>query len=389
MDQHICAPYELLQGKLASLGKTASSVEVVLEIRNDYEQRLLLPGIPAEVFLIQRILTLARSGVPLRIVWDSAIARSFAVSAPLFPLLAVLVSLQGAIHQVNGLSSTMAEEFALAARKVISQYKLKKDFFSTTQILLCDDSRGYGRPVDLYDQTSGHLRSREDFETLVLEVLSTQLGEAVRDKTAYQSGVPLGVIVAELFENTHIHGRLSLNGGLLGTNSIRGLVFKRVTLDRPPPLGSPKGTPAVSVDFLEVSVFDTGIGYFTAFTREQIAIETELGFEWKVLHNCLERHYHTEIEDKRPGHRAMGLAEVLRVIQALKGRIDVRTGRLFAYRTFIDGDIQAQMQERDSRFAHIEWPRPRMLDVEKKYVAIPSQHDEVAGTAIRIIVPLT
>jgi hypothetical protein len=83
----------------------------------------------------------------------------------------------------------------------------------------------------------------------------------------------------------------------------------------------------------------------------------------------------------------MGLYEVLRAIQSLKGRVEIRTGRLFAYRTFLDGQVQAQMQPM-ATMAHFAWPKPRLLDVEKKYVAVPSKQDALVGTSVRVVVPL-
>lgn len=79
---------------------------------------------------------------------------------------------------------------------------------------------------------------------------------------------------------------------------------------------------------------------------------------------------------------------MLRAIQALKGRIEIRTGRLFAYRTFLDGELQAQMQPR-TEFSRLAWPVPKLLDVGKKYVANPSANEHLIGASVRIIVPLT
>jgi hypothetical protein len=41
----------------------------------------------------------------------------------------------------------------------------------------------------------------------------------------------------------------------------------------------------------------------------------------------------------------MGLYEVLRALQTLKGYIEIRTGRLFAQRTFFEGALQPQMKK--------------------------------------------
>ena len=355
----------------------------------DYETLMAAPGLPSEVFAIQRLLTLTRSGIQVRASWHPAIATRAKISVSLFPLLAVLLSLQSARHHIEGKSAEEALEFTTEARKAIAKYRLTNDLFSLSQIVLCNDSRGQGRPPDLYDKASGAVARRENFETLVLDVLARHVPTEVQQTNAFKNAKALGVIVAELFENTDMHGRFDLSGKLLAPDAMRGLAFKRIKITKPSPKSSGHDHSAEIMDCMEVLIFDTGLGYYPSYTRRPIEPDTSLKEEWQVLHNCLERHYFPDVDDGRAGHRAMGLTEVLRSVQALRGRIEVRTGRLYAYRTFMDGDLQAQMEEVSSRFAHISWPRPRMLDVEKRYVAIPSSHDIVVGTAVRVVVPLS
>ena len=130
------------------------------------------------------------------------------------------------------------------------------------------------------------------------------------------------------------------------------------------------------------------MGYLQSFTREPLTDQTDLAFEWKVFHNCLERHHDPELRDTRAAHRGMGLAEVLRALQQLEGRIEIRTGRLFAQRTFLPGELQAMMAPISSPWAHRRWPIPKMLDYQKKYVGVPTKHAPVVGTAARVIIPL-
>lgn len=367
--------------------QAASGVQVRLFVPDDYEDLLAAARGQSEVIGIQRLLTLARSGASLRVSWQPGIAKKALASASIYPLLAVLLLVQDAEHwlvQVNGDESRLAIE---SVRRSIVRHRLTKDFFADSDIVVCADSLGEGLPADLYDRSLRRLRSREDFETLVVDALSAQRRGSIGSATSYSSVTALGVIVAELFENTDMHAKLDLNGRPLKSDSIRGLTFKRVALEVPPDKGASKDSTPKVVECFEVSVFDSGLGYYPSYTRQPLEATVALRDEWKVLHNCLERHYHPELVDGRAGHRAMGLYEVLRAIQSLKGRIEIRTGRLYAYRTFLDSQVQAQMHSM-AAMAHIAWPKPRLLDVEKKYVAVPSEHGAIVGTSVRVVVPL-
>lgn len=364
---------------------------VLLVIPSDFNKQLDdSDGSFGEVFAIQIILTLARSEVPLRISWCSDTVEKLLDSAATQPLVAVLASLEAAQHETS--NSTVKEalpKLLLNARKLLAKYRLKADLFSDRQIVLCTDSRGHSYPPDLYE-VGDRIRSRDDFEGLVQDILLGQLANLSETNVAYRFSSALGVIVAELFENTHLHGRFDLGGTLLKPDAMRGLVFKRVKLDLPVPVvvdGKHKATRQIK-ECLEISVFDTGVGYLQSFTRVPFNTEIELSFEWKVLHKCLERHHSPEVSDIRPSHRGMGLAEVLRALQELQGRIEVRTGRLFAQRTFLPGELQAQMQPLSSPLAYRKQPVPKMLDYQKKYVGIPTENHSVVGAAVRVIVPL-
>jgi hypothetical protein len=343
-----------------------------------------------EVFAIQVVLTLARSGVPLLVRWSSDVAIAQMGSAATNPLVAVLVSIEGARHQVDGgISEAELQKSLVAARKFLVKYRLQADFFSDRQIALCADSRGYSYPPDLYE-ADARLKSREDFEGLIQDVLVGQLGNLADTAESYRLSSILGVIVAELFENTHVHGRFDLMGAMLKPNAMRGLLLKRIKFDLPVIVkvnGRTKATTEIR-ECLELSVFDTGMGYLQSFTREPLTDQTDLAFEWKVFHNCLERHHDPELRDTRAAHRGMGLAEVLRALQQLEGRIEIRTGRLFAQRTFLPGELQAMMAPISSPWAHRRWPIPKMLDYQKKYVGVPTKHAPVVGTAARVIIPL-
>jgi hypothetical protein len=355
----------------------------------NYEDLMESARDQSEVLGIQRLLTLAKKGAQIEVFWDKKVIQIVRSSAAIFPLLAVLLLLKKASHFASP-QSTYAEELTSSLkpiRKTIRQHQLKRDFFADSDSLICDDASGESLPVDLYNPETQKLHSREDFEILVVDVLAAQLGNSINRKEIYNKADSLGVIVAELFENTDMHGRLDLLRKPLLSDSLRGILFKRILMGQPLRKTSKSAEETGPIECFEISVFDAGLGYFSSYMRQAFDPQTQLNEEWRVLHNCLERHYFPELVDHRAGHRGLGLYEVLRALQTLKGRIEIRTGRLFAYRTFFDGELQPQMQPR-AEFSHFAWPKPRLLDVEKKYLARPSEHELLIGSSVRIIIPL-
>jgi hypothetical protein len=371
------------------MGDALSATSLILTVPDNYEALLESVVSQSEVIGIQRLLTIARRKPEIRVEWQPAIAGRIISSSSIYPLLSVLLLFQGASHWVvdaNG--SAMSFEIS-SAQKQLMKHRFAKDMFADNDIVVCADNFGVGLPVDLYDPRSKNLRSREDFETLISDAIHAQLVGSTNRTEHYRYVSALGVIVAELFENTDMHARFDLNGAPLKPNCLRGMVFKRIHVNTDLGRGKINEAQSKRTECFEVSVFDSGLGYYSSYTRNRTGVAAaELMEEWKVLHNCLERRYYPDLTDKRAGHRAMGLFEVLRAVQALKGRIEIRTGRLYAYRTFLDGELQAQMQPK-ADLAHRAWPKPKLLDVDKKYVAIPSKYEELIGTSVRVIVPLS
>lgn len=369
--------------------KDALEGSVELEIPADYEQLSSSSGSAGEVFAIQRLLTLARNKTPIKVWWPSDLIARMPTVASLHPLLAVVACLQGVTHDSLGIGADDVEELLTRARRKIFTYRLRGDFFTDSQILLCADARGHGRPLDLYDRSSNGLRSREDIETTVLGVFSPLLNSAEAVSQKFAMAGALAVIVAELFENTHLHGRLDLTKTPIGPDAMRGLTFRRIGVTLPAHQKSGRLVAARQVPGLEVSIFDSGLGYYSSYTQQALDFSTELDEEWKVMHKCFSRHFDPKQVDHRQRQRGMGLYEVLRALQELKGSIEVRTGRLFAYRSFFEGELLPQMQPSSGPWARISFPKPVLLDVQNRLMPRPTGHDTVVGAAVRIVVPLS
>lgn len=361
---------------------------VVLEIAEDYEQLFSTAGAVGEVFAIQRVLSLARHKTPISVKWPSNLLAQMRKTASLNPLLAVIVCLQAATHESLGIGTDEVEYLLAQARHQILTSRLQGDLTRESQLLLCGDARGHGRPLDLYERTSNGLRSREDIETTVLGILSPQLSSAEAASQKFALAGALGVIVAELFENTHLHGRLDLAKTPVGPDGMRGLMFKRTSVTLPAHQKSGRLVVAREVTGLEVSIFDSGLGYYASYTRQALTPSTDLDEEWRVMHKCFARHFDTDLVDQRQRHRGMGLYEVLRALQELNGSIEIRTGRLFAYRSFFEGEVLPEMRPPSGPWVRIQLPKPVLLDVQNKPLRRPAENDVVVGVAIRIVVPL-
>jgi len=334
------------------------------------------------------LLSLARNKTPINVRWPPDLLARMPTVASLHPLLSVAASLQGATHESLGTGANDVDELLASARRQIFTYRLRGDFFTDSQILLCVDARGHGRPLDLYDRSSNGLRSREDIETTVLGVLSPQLNSAETASQKFALAGALAVVVAELFENAHLHGRLDLAKTPVGPDAMRGLLFRRISVTLPAHQQLGRLVAAREVPGLEVSIFDSGIGYFASYTRQALDSSTDLDEEWRVMHQCFARHFDPQQIDHRLRQRGMGLYEVLRALQELKGSIEVRTGRLFAYRSFFEGHLLPQMRPPSGPWARINLPKPVLLDVQNRLTPRPSVNDAVVGAAVRIVVPL-
>lgn len=363
----------------------ARGTQVRLRVPADYSTVMDAGPAASEVLAVQRLITLARVA-SVRVVWERGAWEAVSAETSLYPLLSVLLVLPRVQHAIQAHGSETPLDVSTARGSALN-HRLARSSAALSDLTLCLEGVGTGVSADLYNPSTLRLHPREYFESMAVEALTTNLPVGAAAKRVYDHAALLGTILAELIENSEMHGRLGADGRPILDTGVRGLLFRRVKLMLAVPK-APKGQPQTrEASCFEASIFDSGIGYFASYTRGSLTADTELKHEWQVLHNCLERHYHPELSDSRPKHRGLGLYEVLRALQALKGRIEFRTGRLYAYRTFLDGELQAQMKPR-APFAHLAWPEPRLLDVDKKYLAMPTKHEHLVGASVRILVPL-
>lgn len=356
-----------------------------LFVPDTYEEALKENFAAPEVVAIQRLITVSKRK-SIHVYWGAGIAARASAQPHLFPLLAILLLLDAASHSVLTDGEWQARGVKGVGR-AIQGHQLLKTQPGESDLVVSVEGRVNSLASDLYDLETLSLLPRDNLVTLAMELFGSQIVAESSVRSIYDNANLLGTILAELIENSEMHGRLDASGRPILKSAVRGVMFRRVkmTFDMKRKPGGQ--TLTKDVECFEASVFDSGIGYYESYTREPLSPDTDTSLEWKVLHKCLERHFYPELPDSRPAHRGMGLYEVLRALQVLKGRIELRTGSVYGYRTFFEEELQVAMEPRHP-LAHITWPKPVLLDVQKKYLTVPTKHEPLVGSSIRILIPL-
>lgn len=386
----------------------AAAREVIIEVPDGYlrDEKFELPGV--EGLAIQRLLTLAQRTESLQINWSAVAARRVLSSPAVHPLAATALCLNNTSHSCREDSTFGDAEFGRARQSLLG-YRLAADMFSERQTLICLDHEKPSLPFDLYEPSTKQLRRDDEFESLVEDLLFAQREAGRSGERLQKFRLPLAVILRELLQNTDDHARTGFDGGVLKPNAVRGLLVKRIMQERRLPTLKAGGDPPVPC--LEFTVFDSGIGYYNSYRRQllrgqargepvqvgdkqvDIIRRFELGpdvpieAEYAILLKCLERHAEKSIPDPRPGHRGLGLYEVLRALKMMQGMFEVRTGRIHGYRTFLKGELGLQLEPETSE-ARPGMPKASLLDVSSKYLPRPTPQDLVRGSLVRVVIPL-
>lgn len=383
---------------------------VVIEVPDAYltDDRFKLPGI--EGLAIQRLITLAHNAASLTVVWHPVAARRLLDSPAVNPLAAVALCLNNAEHIASVEAKLAANAFEQARAKLLS-YQLNADMFTEAQLIVCLDFDRPNLPVDLYDPFTRRLRSESDFESLVDDLVFAQRGAGFKAEKLSKLRIALAVILRELLENTDDHAKTDSDGKVLKPNSIRGLLVKRIEETRRFPKRSKANLRPVPC--LEFTVFDSGVGYYNSYRRQllrgqargepvvvgdkqsdtvrkfDLSPDVTVEVEYAVVLKCLGRHSENaeNIPDPRAGHRGMGLYEVLRALKMMQGMLEIRTGRIHGYRSFLDGENRIHL-EPDTSETRPGMPKASLLDVDRKVTTYPSRREIVRGSVVRVVVPL-
>jgi hypothetical protein len=383
-------------------------LDIVVAVPDSYlgDARFDSPGV--EGLAIQRLITLAHGCATLQFEWEAGALNRVLGSPAVLPLAAVALCLNNGTHQWPKSSKLTNESFE-KARVALLNHRLSADMFSERQVLVCLDSQRPSLPFDLYDPSTRRLRPDADFESLIDDLVFAQHGAGFQAEKLSKLRLALAVILRELLENTDDHAKTDGEGSVLKPNSIRGVLVKRILESRRLPKAGAVNAPPVPC--LEFTVFDSGIGYYNSYRRQllqgqargepvvvgdkqaDIIRQFELGpnvpaeTEYAIVLKCLARHSDKAIPDPRPGHRGMGLYEVLRALKMMQGMLEVRTGRIHGYRSFLEGELR-MLLEPESSETRPGMPKASLLDVDRKLATTPAVREPVRGCVVRIVVPL-
>ncbi|MFE8644142.1 hypothetical protein ACFX58_03545 [Sphingomonas sp. NCPPB 2930] len=346
----------------------------------------------------------------MKFFWHTAVARRLLDSPSVHPLAAVALCLNNADHAATEEANIPSVAFDRARTKVL-RHKLSADMFTACQVIVCQDFERPSLPVDLYEPSTRRLRPEADFESLVDDLVYAQHGSGFKAEKLSRLRLALAVILRELLENTDDHAKTDFEGKVLRPNSIRGLMVKRIF--ETPRLPTRAASDLPPVPCLEFTVFDSGIGYYNSYRRQLLRGQArgepvvigdtqadtirrfELGplvsveVEYAIVLKCLGRHSENAkaIPDSRPGHRGMGLYEVLRALKETQGMLEVRTGRIHGYRSFLEGELRLQLEPKTSE-TKPGMPKASLLDVDRKVASYPFPRELVRGSIVRVVVPL-
>ena len=334
----------------------------------------------SDVFIIQKLLFKLSFIKNIEINWQVEKNNEVLNSPNSFPIVACLLMHKKVKHNFPKKINFEIQQI----REKIHSNRIKFDWFTQPKMIICADHYGLGHPPDLYDSINSiNIKSREHFEQIIFPYVERHLANNQDLKSAFKWRASLAAVVYEIFENTDLHGKTGFNNEALNT-SIRGIIFREIEYK---PYQSVKNN-LKHKKSLEISIFDSGLGYFEKSQNKKIDVNLSINDELKILENCLSMH----LEDNHKfsaaqGLHGIGLYEVLRALKFLQGSFEIRTGRLHAYRSFMPDDLALQMEKNDS-ISKPNMPKAKLLDMQNIYLIKPTEHPKTIGASIKITVPI-
>ena len=251
-----------------------------------------------------------------------------------------IVAVDG-IKSVRPIAYSEARNYALAMNK--SQFSDTAKGVSVNLVCVDHSTLGYLSPFYHGQELNYQMKSERDFLDLTSKILDFSIPESSRRRFRLQDSNDIGGILRELFANTHDHSRTDIDGRPW-RKSVRGIhtAHHMIRVDRI--AESSKGLPSLrryleahgegvqdeNIQFLELSVFDSGPGFAARMLRAKIDENVSLEREYEAVNKCFIKH----VSSKPRKTDGLGLFRTLGLLKANGGFLRLRTGRLSLYKAF-------------------------------------------------------
>lgn len=207
----------------------------------------------------------------------------------------------------------------------------------------------------LYQPVSGAVRG--DLQGVVNRALGRLVNRQRLRLEEVETDVIAGLL-KELFSNTHVHARTDLNGAFY-RRSARGILFALRPVDTPhdshagglkvlreyyASIADASARPRV--EFLEISVFDSGPGLAARALGKPVEQAMPINQEYDLVRGCFLKNFTTQSD---PSH-GLGLPRVVQALKACGGFMRLRTGRLSLCKWFPPRTQNVQFSPDDTRF---------------------------------------
>lgn len=302
-------------------------------------------------------------------------------------LVSVLMSAQVVARDGETSMLTTAYEDARQRIEAMDEGRYRETARGTATTLLCADQTTKRALQPFYHSTANggaHLRGESDFVDLAGDLMATALGDARKHDFEFRDVEAVGVMLRELFANTHYHARTDALRRPY-RRSVRGVHFAQHALEdgdkvaggfRPlaayleSVLAKPRR--AARAKLLEISVFDSGPGYAARAEGRPIEEEVSIEREYELVRDCLLRNVSTR---KQEG-AGIGLPRMLSRLKGREGFLRLRTGRLSLFKSFVGAQ--------DSVLGEADY---ELDDAGNADVGF-TRHAHAAGAVVTLLIPI-
>lgn len=281
-------------------------------------------------------------------------------------LVSVLMSGEVLARDAETSLRLVAYEDARHRVEAMDERRLRDTAKGIATTLICADHTSKRALQPFYHSTTNGgavIRGESDFIDLAEDLMATALGQARRRDFEVKDVEAVGVMLRELFSNTHFHARSDAVRGPY-RRSVRGVHLAQHALENSAevagdfePLARYLETvlerPRLSAraKLLEISIFDSGPGYAARRAGKRVEEDLPLNMEYELVRECLLRNVSTRNEEGA----GIGLPRMLSRLKGRGGFLRLRTGRLSLFKSFADAEgsglVDADFELDDARTA--------------------------------------